>query len=202
MRVSQVIAWMVLTSTLAWAQVAQPPARKTTAAAPRITDSLLSEIREAAAKGGTYWGFLQSEGDSLRIHVLSNRAVIASKIIDAAASGGRFTPPAELRDDVILVKCGDHDIGEIFQCARVALKDTNGRAVKPISYSAETNSYSNALGARWSVREVFATYPVAGLAAGFAVDFAGTDGTEWTFLVNKFEAADGLLLRLGDASPQ
>jgi hypothetical protein len=72
----------------------------------------------------------------------------------------------------------------------------DGRVVKPLLYEAQTNSYTNAFGAKWSVQEVDARYLASELQQGFKVDYASPDGTEWTFDVPKAKAEQDLLLNV------
>ena len=67
--------------------------------------------------------------------------------------------------------------------------------VKPLSYSAGPNVYTNALRARWTVRDVTATYPATQLARGFLVHYASFDGSEWSFEVSREDAEEKLLLK-------
>jgi hypothetical protein len=52
------------------------------------------------------------------------------------------------------------------------------------------NTYRDAFGAAWKVREVVGAHPVH----GFSVDNASPNGAEWTFNVSVEQAANALLL--------
>jgi hypothetical protein len=72
----------------------------------------------------------------------------------------------------------------------------SGKTVRPISYTAGANSYHNALGARWRVREVEAVYSAQELLDGFTVNYADFGGTEWTLKVSPEDAIEKLLLKI------
>jgi hypothetical protein len=141
-------------------------------------------------------GLYQMQDESTKIQVTTGRTRVAFLMSDALVKGGRYSPPPALRLDVLIVDCGDHDIGEVFECSRVTLKTQTGKQIKPHWYKAQPNTYKNALGSSWSVREVAAIYPIDGLIEGFSIDYANPTGTEWTFSVTAAQAADDLLLGL------
>ncbi len=176
--------------------VSGPPRSAKAPAPPRIGGALLASIREAASRGWIWdLGLTDASGGSLRLSIYSGRGLTASKISSAALSGGRYAPKSIV--DTVDIYCGSGYTFETrFECARVSVRATDGRKVRPLSYSARTKVYTNALGAKWRVREVAAHYSVGPLANGFSVDYAGTDETEWTFEVSAEDAAEKLLLKL------
>ena len=191
---------LVLTiAPIAAAQQRQSAKAPTTPAAPtlRLTDRHVAAI-QSLTKGKPAYDFLglsHSSGGTQRLHVISNRAEIAWKTAKAADSNGRYTPPLNERVDVVVISCGDSDLADIFECSRVRVTRPDKVEVKPLSYSAGPNVYKNGLGGTWTVREVFATYPVLPLAGGFIVDYASFDGTQWTFEISRGDAEQKLLLK-------
>jgi len=144
-------------------------------------------------------GLDDSSGSTTRLMIMSNRNIIASRTADAAGSGGRFTPTTEMRRDVVVMSCGDHDVREIFECSRLRVL-VNGAVIAPLTYSADTNVYRNALGATWNVREVTALFDARRLVKGFTVEYASPDGAEWSFAVEPDQAAVDLLLDVSSAT--
>lgn len=144
-------------------------------------------------------GFAESSGSSTKLFIVSARNMIASRTAEAAGSGGRFNPPPDMRRDIVFLSCGDHDFREVFECARVRLS-SDGKAIEPLSYEAKQNSYRNALGASWDVREVFATFDARDLLKGFAVDYADPTGGEWTYTVTPEQAGVDLMLDIASAA--
>jgi hypothetical protein len=57
------------------------------------------------------------------------------------------------------------------------------------------------LGARWTVREVTATYHARDLRDGFTVTFADVGGTEWPFEVSADDVENELLLKVDPTAP-
>lgn len=189
--------------TLWGAQPPKPAVKGTTGAAVpasvvRMSDALVSAI-QALTKDRTeseFLGISEMRDDSHALHVNSFRALIAWQTAKANDGGGRFRPPANDRMDVVTVDCGDADIGDVFECSRVRVISPGKRVVKPFSYTAGPKTYRNAMGAKWTVREVFATYHALDLKEGFSVDYADFGGTEWTLVVSAEDAAEKLLLKV------
>jgi hypothetical protein len=171
-------------------QSASPP----TLTIPRIGDDLLALVRDKANQLGSF--IFGGIVDSQRLHVISGRAFIAFKLAQARESGGRYNPPESVRTDSVTVSCGNSELGDIFNCSSVSVKNAAGTRVKPVRYSAGSNAYSNALRAKWNVREVNAVYLATSLKDGFSVDYAAPDGSEWTYEVTPEVARDALLLDL------
>ena len=179
----------------------QKPAPKKSAApaAARMSDALVAAIQDLAKDKSSY-EFLAladyAEG-SMKLSVNSNRTMIAWQTAKALESGGRYRVQTALeRLDLVTVDCGDSDLGDIFECSRVRVLGPEKQVIKPISYTAGANSYRNALGARWRVREVLAMYDARLLRDGFSVEYADFGGTEWTFPVLPDDARGKLLLQL------
>jgi hypothetical protein len=170
---------------------------RSTAAVPRLTERHIAAIQESI-KGKPSYDFLglhQSIGAAQRLHVTSNRVLIALRTAEAAGGDGTYTPPSDARGDTVLVACGAAEVGSIFECTRVRVTRPDKVEVKPLSYSAGPNVYTNALGAHWTVREVSATYPAVQLAHGFVVHYASLDRTEWSFEVSREDAEEKLMLK-------
>jgi hypothetical protein len=127
------------------------------------------------------------------IAITSSRQIIASTNARAVESGGRYTPPAEVLFDFVAVRCGSADrINAIFNCAKIVVT-SNGQPLRPLTYSAQPETFQSALGARWSAQIVTATFDAASLSDdGFTIDFTSTDGIERTWAVPA-EDLDGVL---------
>lgn len=200
---ARVLAAVLASTAVVSAQgVKSAPAKSSGRSVPRISDVLLERIQEAARAGSTYafLGLSEFEDGSLRLSVRSNRSLIAFNTAKATESGGRYRPSADLRQDLVLVHCGDSDLGDKFDCTSVTVKRLDGRRVPPLSYTAGRNAYRNAMGATWTVREVGATYLPRDLVNGFTVDYADDGGNEWTMTVTAADFAEKLMM-FDDASP-
>ena len=175
---------------------AGPPARRLLPAP--VTAPIVEQLKALAKTrhSQTLLGVSESQGDSQALYIASNRVLIAWRNATAVESGGRYTPPRDLLVDLVNIDCGDSDLGELFECVRIAVTTPNGQRVKAVTYKAGPRSYRNALGARWVVREVQASYRAADLEKGFSVTYASDDGSEWTFTVSAQQAANDLLLVL------
>lgn len=177
---------------------AQKSAVQTPTPIPRISKTIAAEIQRLALGGGQYRSEnLLGLSHGTRLFVVSNRVRLAYATAKASESGGRFTPPT-LEPDVVTVTCGNSAFGDTFDCAHVRVTDLKDRPVKALSYVSGTENYRNLLGARWTVREVKATYSTSALSHGFSVAYADYSGTDWTFHVTLLQAIDDLLLRVGD----
>lgn len=144
-----------------------------------------------------FFGLTDFADGSAKLSVHSQRQVVAYSTWKASSTGGRFRVPPGATD-VVMVNCGDSDLGDIFECSKVTVVDAKGNTVRPSSYKAARNPYRNALGSKWTVREVDAEYPIGALKDGFEVIYADFGSTEWTFKVTAEEAEKKLLLRIGD----
>jgi hypothetical protein len=144
----------------------------------------------------TLIGISKFVGESLSLSVASNRSLIAYNNAVAVERGGRYAPPASLRADLLSIDCGDADLGEIFNCTRVAVKTAAGKVLRPITMRTGPQTFRNALGARWTAQTVAATYQINELTSGFLVDYAAADGTAWTLNVSATEARRDLLLTI------
>jgi hypothetical protein len=181
---------------------APKPTATTTPPPSRMSNELVQALLALAKQrySNTLLGMWKSVDDSMALSVRSNRNLIAWRNASVVEDGGRFNPPAEMRLDLVIVSCGDSDLGDIFECARVTVNGPKGQRIAPVSYNAGPRNYQNALGARWTVREVLATYNVRDLRDGFTVTFVGKDGAEWDFAVSAEDAENELLLKLDPAS--
>jgi hypothetical protein len=165
---------------------------------PRLSDSGVAAIQNAA-KGRTMFDFVgltDFDHGTLKLHVTSNRAVIAFNTGRAAAANARYTPLPEERLDTVRVQCGDADLNELFLCARVRVIRPDKTEVQPLSYSALPAEHENTRGVVWTSHEVHAAYAVSQLTDGFTVVYTATDGAEWTFDVSAQDAGEKLLLKV------
>jgi hypothetical protein len=175
---------------------APPDGKTSTPSVPRLGDAAVAEI-QALAKGRPmedFTGLSDLLGLTQAIYVHSSRANVAFKTARAAAFGKRYTPPPEDRADVLEVECGDTSRDHIFNCKSVEVRSDRG-VVRPLSYEAGTTAHTED-GARWTVREVKATYPLDGLRFGFSIHYVSLDGSEHTFGVSPQKAQGELLLNL------
>jgi hypothetical protein len=171
----------------------KPPAKA--AAAPAVRRIPEADVQQLL-KVGTQRSFLgihKHDGDTLLLSITSARQSIAFASNSAASKGGRYVPPPDARADVVFVSCGDEDLGERWDCVRLAVTNASGRRVTPLKYSAAPRVYRNALGASWTATTTTALYRLADLAEGFSVEYAGADGTELTEEVTPEEVRDDLL---------
>lgn len=145
-------------------------------------------------------GLSKFVGDSRAIYVTSHRTLIAWAHTRARQNGGRYTPPSELLSDRVVITCGDEDIGETLDCARIAVSTPTQKSVPPISFASGPRTYRNAFGATWVVRTATAAYDARALRDGFVVTATEPGGSTWVLTVTGREAADDLLLDL-DVDP-
>lgn len=174
---------------------ASAPAPNVQAAPADIPDVVISEIAAVVSHSSTtfaHTGVSRVRGQTAFLTVTTNRALIAFQTQQALNVGGRFTPPPALKADVVMATCGDGNLIGRWDCAGLTVS-VGGRAVEPVSYSAEPQVFRNALGASWSARIVRATYRVDDLRSGFTVTGRGTDGIEFDEYISK-DAADRQLL--------
>jgi hypothetical protein len=167
-----------------------------------LTDDVVAAVQKIALNtpyGSLPRGLDDSFGGTTRLFVVSSRNMIAARTADAAGSRGRFVPPPDMRQDFVHISCGDHDLGEIFECSRLRVL-VDGKQIAPVTYNAGPKAYRNALGATWSVREVAAVYDARRLTKGFTVEYASPNGGQWTFTVAPDQAAVDLLLDVTLAS--
>ena len=161
----------------------------------RIGDITVAKVLEASQLGtpSDFLGIWRSLEGELVLSVSSNRQQIAFNAAKAAQSGGRYSPPETFRTDIVTVTCGNSDLRG-FDCSRVAIRRSDGRPLRPLSYRAGPRPFRNALGSQWSRIMVDATYPSGELDSGFTVTYADPVGTEWSFEVSPYEAVAELLL--------
>ena len=138
-------------------------------------------------------------GRSTALTVVSNRLMIAYTAASTQEKGGRYTPPETARFDLVLVSCGDADIGEVFECEKVSVVDPFGQTVQPVTTQSGPKEYKNAAGGAWTVREASAFYDRRTLMRGFTAVAYGFDGTEWPLEVSPEEASSHLMI--GDPLP-
>jgi TonB family protein len=137
----------------------------------------------AEASDYEYLGIHKIEDRTSLLSITSARQGIAFSARRAAAKGGRYLPPADVRIDVVFITCGDADLGERWDCLRLSTADSLGRPVAPLTYSSGPKTYRNALGATWTASRVTATYRFVDLSNGFTVRYSGGDDTEFTEVV-------------------
>lgn len=166
-------------------------------AAP-MSAALLMALQAEAAKAYPvkFVGVYDARDKQRRLQIMTGRTALAFRLSQAAVEGGRYTPKPDDQHDVLIVNCGAPDFGATFDCVAVTLKSAAGATIEPLSLVSGVNSYTNRLGATWTVREVRATYPISGLRQGFSVDYSSAGGVDFTKTVSATEADEDLLLRL------
>src|SRR5687767_10360991 len=128
---------LLLTLAIVAATAAPARARAPKPAVVTISDALIAEIQAHARSARAHFlGVLELDGDTSRVYVSSTRQSIASKTAKAAERGGRYTPPTDGRQDLLLVLCGDADLGERFDCSRVRVIAPGGKEVRAATYNA------------------------------------------------------------------
>lgn len=161
------------------------PAAAARPAVPMISSAVMDAIRTFVDDGRSGVPSLSNYRDgSTELIITSNRAFIAWKLSEAREGGGVYTPHAELRTDLVTIECGDKELARMAHCTRVSVFRPDGSRVPPRAYASGLRSYRNALGARWSVHRVFASYPAAPLAQGFSIKYADGAGSTWTHEVS------------------
>lgn len=196
--ISTVTAAALLSISTAWASqtptTAQAPPRPApTTAAPPISSIPRATIERLLLVGGEagstveFLGIHKFDDDVSMLSITSNRQGLAFASASAASKGGTYTPPAEMRRDLVTISCGDADIGERWDCGRITVMNATGRRVAPVSYTAGPSIYRNALGSTWTATRATAIFRLSELVGGFSVRYAGTDGTEFTQAVSARE---------------
>lgn len=177
--------------TAAFGQSASRPA-----SGPRLTPVVLQQLLDdVSIKQSTDLAPSPVSGPNGHVTLASMRSVIAAKNIEVRSSGGQYSPPDDIRFDVVQVQCGLHDRPDrVFECTRLSVDDQQGRAIAPLSSESGRKSYRNALGQTWSVQEISNTYAAESLSGGFSVRYASPDGSSWTFSVTRADAQRRLLL--------
>jgi hypothetical protein len=161
-----------------------------------LSDATVKQLIAIGEERGVphpFVGIYKIEDGSSMLQILSARQSIANNAASAASKGGHYLPSAAMREDVVFMSCGDEDLGDRWDCARLSVSTNTGRRVTPITYASEPRAYHNAFGATWTARKTIATFRVSDLRDGFTVTFAGTDGAEYREQVTKDQAADELL---------
>jgi hypothetical protein len=177
---------LVASLSLAFSSPLQQKSSTVPKTAARLTQSQVDAIIKKATDEGSEYSFIPETdfGDEGgRLYVNTSRALIAFRAAKAGSNARIAVSPLERLDQVV-VTCGNEDLGSRFDCIKVRVL-LEGRPVPPLVYRPSTNSYRNALGARWQAREVLATYPFDRLSLGFSVEYTGDDGTVWTFRVSQ-----------------
>ena len=178
---------------------AVPPTARPVRVAPRLSAATVKEI--ASLPSNTRLGLIKLVQDSVAIYVSSNRLLIANASARARNNDGVYTPPADMRTDMVIASCGDEEFGEQLDCSSLSVSTLDGKRVTPFGYSSAPQVYRNRLGATWTVRKVLATFTASQLKNGFVVTAKEPDGTEWALSVSPDEAESTLLLRIGDPPP-
>lgn len=161
----------------------------------RISEADVRQLVTVGEEGSTFdfTGILKDGSGSTLVYINSSRAEISYRAAQAALKGGRYTPPASMRADIVQMTCGDEDFSDRWNCVRLAVVDFKGRRVAPLSYTSGPNVYRNALGASWRVVKSSASYRLADLVNGFTVRVAGDDSTEFAEEVSADRVAKELL---------
>lgn len=157
-----------------------------------LVDALLGVAKERSSS--SLVGLSKSVNGGPALHVLSYRTLIAWRYASAAEQGGRFTPPNDMRLDVVKVSCGDSDLRHMFECSLVSVINAEGHGVAPVFYRVGPRIYDG-------LREVTAIYHTHDLTDGFTVTFADVNGSEWSFEVSAGDAENELLLKLDARRP-
>lgn len=176
-----------------------PPKAPAVASVPRIPVEVVARLLTVGSESASTWEFLgihKIEDDSRLLSISSGRQSIAFAAASGAQKGGRYTPPVGARADIVTISCGDEDLGERWDCARVSVVNVAGRRVAPLSYSGGPKAYRNALGATWTATLATASYRLSDLTKGFEVRYAGTDGTDFTEKVSAADVAAKLFSEL------
>lgn len=190
--IGPVLATALLVAALVGEQPAPP------ASAPSMSESLVATLRAEASKAYPvkFNGIPDVRNKQMRLMIDSGRTSLARRFSQAEVDGGKLKPrPADLLDAVVVI-CGDSDAAGTFECESVTLKNAAGAVVKPLSYRAGPNTYSNRMGAKWTVHQVMATFPITGLEAGFTVEYLSVDSVEFSKAITADEAKDQLMLGL------
>lgn len=187
-------------STAALAQSSAPPGSTARSAptAPRIPEAVIERMLTVGAENDAsdFMGLHKFDGDTTMLSISSARQSIAFSTANAVSKGGRYNPPASARADVVVVTCGDEDLGERWDCGRLSVVTAAGKRVAPLSYSSGAKTYKNAMGASWTATTSTGMYRLADLADGFDVVFAGTNGSEFTYEVSADDVASRLFTEL------
>ena len=190
-------AGLLVASASVSAQQSAPPSRVRSAqSATRMSNDLVNALHGIAKErsSSSLVGLSKSVNGSLALRVLSYRTLIAWRYASAAEQGARFTPPNDMRLDVVKVSCGDSDPQHLFECSLVSVMNAEGKRVPPVFYSAGPRIYRNGL------REVSSIYHIHDLTDGFTVTFADVNGSEWSFEVSADDAENELLLKVDPGS--
>lgn len=162
-----------------------------------LSDEAVAAALNAWNGASTHFtGLIEREGESTLIHIGSNRQAIAFRASELVGKPARFTPPPEMRRDVVTVVCGDNDRAELFECVSVRVL-SSGKAVRHVTHHAANDLYENGFGAKWRARDVVATFRAEGLENGFVVEYTDASGVTRVFDVSAELAAKELLLVLG-----
>ena len=171
---------------------------------PRISAAVLDHVM-AAAEGrpsATLIGLHDMNGDSRQLSIVSIRVAIAGLAAQALERGGRYVPPESvLAGDAVFIECGDPSLFGGFDCASLRVTTPAGQPIAPVGYDAGPHTVQNELAGKWTVSRAAGTFRVSDLQHGFTVTYVGTDDSEFMFAVSASEAADALLLALGDQTP-
>jgi hypothetical protein len=163
---------------------------------PTMSDDVVSDLLALATTHSSlqFKPITRVVDESRVILVTSNRMRIASKNASVFEKGGRYSPPAADRLDAVVIECGDADLEEVFDCNRLSVIDSTGKAIDPLSVEAGPNVFRNSAGDSWTVRTVMALYPIEPLRGGFEVTAHVPDGTEWPLTVTAEQALNQLLI--------
>ena len=196
------VAALVLIASAAGAQSPastepQPPSQKY----PRIGEALLEHVMAAAESrpSTSLIGLHDVSGESRRLSIVSMRVAIAGLAAEAIERGSRYVPTESvLSGDAVFIECGDPGLFSGFDCASLRVTTPAGQPIQPVGYSAGPRTAFNEFAGKWTVSKAAGTFQVADLRHGFTVTYVGTDDSEFTFAVSASDAAQELLLALGE----
>jgi hypothetical protein len=130
-----------------------------------------------------------------RVLISSSRQWLARELAGAKAGGLPLKAPSLNQPDVLLVQCGNSDSRQLYQCAKVTVKNAAGSVIAPLTHRAAVNTYYDAAGVSWKVAEVTNSYHISALRRGFVVAYQDTKGVASTVTVSATDAAGRLMLR-------
>jgi hypothetical protein len=199
-RNSGLIVALVVIASAAAAQ--SPDAQETPASQkfPRIGAALLEHVLAAAETrpSGSLIGIHDMSGDSRRLSIVSMRVAIAGLAAQAIERGSRYVPTESvLTGDAVFIECGDAALLGGFDCASLRVTTLAGQRIDPVGYAAGPRTIQSQ-GGKWTVSKAAGTFRVSDLRHGFTVTYVGTDDSEFMLDVSASDAAEVLLLALGE----
>jgi hypothetical protein len=130
-----VLAMVATSATFAQVPPAAGGGRGAGAAVLRLSNEAVAELLALGVDNDhSYLGLHKYDGDSELLSISSSRQLIAFSSGQADSKGGRYVPPASMRADIIMITCGDADLGDRWDCANVTVSKAF-RRVAPLTYS-------------------------------------------------------------------